>query len=280
MSLEVDGVTVRFGGVAALSDVTFVAQTDHITSLIGPNGAGKTTLFNVVSGFLRPAGGDLRYEGRSILGLRPHQVAARGLIRTFQKTSVFPGVTVFDNVMIALHMQGTAGVWDILRGAAKVRDEEARLTVRAHELVELVGLGYRSGDVAGSLPYGEQRTLEVAIALAARPRLLLLDEPAAGLNTGEREELIALIARLRSEGISVLLVEHDMRLVMGISDRVVCLDHGRVIAEGAPAVVRAHPEVVRAYLGISDSDQPSSSSQQEANGRALAAGGDTLQAER
>ncbi len=280
MSLEVQGVTVRFGGVAALSDVTFEAQTDHITSLIGPNGAGKTTLFNVVSGFLRPHGGDVRYEGTSILGLRPHQVAARGLVRTFQKTSVFPAVTVFENVMIALHTQGTAGVWDILRGGAKVRDEEARLTARAHELVEIVGLAYREGDVAGSLPYGEQRILEVAIALAARPRLLLLDEPAAGLNTGEREELIALIARLRSEGISVLLVEHDMRLVMGISDRVVCLDHGRVIAEGAPAVVRVHPEVVRAYLGISDGDEPSSSDQRTANGQALAAGGDTLTAER
>ena len=250
MSLRVDGVTLRFGGVAALSGVSFVAEADRITSLIGPNGAGKTTLFNVVTGFLRPHGGDVRYDGRSIVGLRPYQVAERGLVRTFQKTSVFPEVTVFDNVMIALHMQGTAGVLAILRGGRKVREEEERLAGRARELAGLVGLGHRLDDVAGSLPYGEQRILEVAIALSARPRLLLLDEPAAGLNTAEREELIELIARIRSEGIGVLLVEHDMRLVMGISDHVVCLDHGQVIARGTPAEVQAHPDVIRAYLGM------------------------------
>ena len=250
MSLQVRDVTLRFGGVAALSGVSFEAEADQITSLIGPNGAGKTTLFNVVSGFLRPHRGEVRYEGKSILGLRPHQVAQRGLVRTFQKTSVFADVTVFENIMIALHMQGTAGVLDVLRGGRRVRDEEARLAARAHELIELVGLGHRTDDVAGSLPYGEQRILEIAIALAARPSLLLLDEPAAGLNTSEREDLIRLIAEIRARGITVLLVEHDMRLVMGISDRVVCLDHGQVIAAGAPAEILAHPEVIRAYLGL------------------------------
>ena len=262
MGLLVEDVTVRFGGVAALAGVSFAADSDRVTSLIGPNGAGKTTLFNVVTGFLRPHGGEVRYEGTSILGLRPYQVAERGLVRTFQKTSVFPEVTVFDNVMIALHRQGTAGVLDILRGGRKVREEEERLTGRARELAELVGLGHRVDDIAGSLPYGEQRILEVAIALAARPKLLLLDEPAAGLNTGEREGLIALIARIRSEGITVLLVEHDMRLVMGISDWVVCLDHGRVIAAGSPAYVRAHPEVIRAYLGISEGSPASGNGDQ------------------
>ena len=249
MSLRVENVTLRFGGVAALSGVTFQSQPDQITSLIGPNGAGKTTLFNVVTGFLRPHGGDVQYENASIIGLRPFQVAERGIVRTFQKTSIFPQVTVFENLMIALHMQGTAGVFDVLRGGRKVHEEEASLSLRAQELLNLVGLGHREHTVAGSLPYGEQRILEVAIALGARPRLLLLDEPAAGLNTAERVGLIKLINDIRAGGITVLLVEHDMRLVMDISDRVVCLDHGQVIAEGPPSEVRSHPEVIRAYLG-------------------------------
>jgi branched-chain amino acid transport system ATP-binding protein len=249
MSLRVEDVTLRFGGVSALSGVSFEAGLDQITSLIGPNGAGKTTLFNVVTGFLRPLRGSVVYEGESIVGLRPFQVARRGLVRTFQKTSIFPQVTVFENVMIGLHMEGTAGIVDVLRGGRKVNDEEGRLRVRAHEIVELVGLGHRQGHLAGSLPYGEQRILEVAIALGARPRLLLLDEPAAGLNTGERQSLIQLINRIREQGITVLLVEHDMRLVMGISDQVVCLDHGQVIAHGSPSEVQSHPDVIRAYLG-------------------------------
>ena len=249
MSLQVENVSLRFGGVSALSGVSFDARLDQITSLIGPNGAGKTTLFNVVTGFLPPLQGNILYEGESIVGLRPFQVARRGVVRTFQKTSVFPQVTVFDNVMIGLHMQGSAGIVEVLRGGRKVRQEEQRLCDRADEIVELVNLGHRKDHLAGSLPYGEQRILEVAIALGARPRLLLLDEPAAGLNTGERQSLIRLINRVREQGITVLLVEHDMRLVMGISDQVVCLDHGQVIARGAPSEVQSHPEVIRAYLG-------------------------------
>ena len=249
MTLQVENLDLRFGGVAALSNVTFEAPSDRITGLIGPNGAGKTTLFDVVTGFLRPHEGDVRYEGASIVGLRPFQVAERGIVRTFQKTSVFPQVTVSDNLMIALHLEGTAGVLAALRGGRKVREEEARLATRANELLELVGLAHRTDHLASALPYGEQRMLEVAIALAARPRLLLLDEPAAGLNAAERLGLIELIKRTRARGITVLLVEHDMRLVMGISDHVVCLDHGRVIAQGSPSEVQTHPEVIRAYLG-------------------------------
>jgi branched-chain amino acid transport system ATP-binding protein len=249
MTLQVENVSLRFGGVSALSDVSFDARLDQITSLIGPNGAGKTTLFNVITGFLRPLQGSIVYESESIVGLRPFQVARRGIVRTFQKTSIFAQVTVFENVMMGLHMEGTAGIVDVLRGGRKVKEEETQLRTRAGEIVELVNLGHRKDHLAGSLPYGEQRILEVAIALGARPRLLLLDEPAAGLNTGERQSLIRLINRIREEGITVLLVEHDMRLVMGISDQVVCLDHGQVIARGSPSEVQSHPEVIRAYLG-------------------------------
>ena len=249
MSLLVEDVTLRFGGVAALAGVTFDAHAEGITGLIGPNGAGKTTLFNVITGYLRPQRGDIRYDGQSIVGLRPFQVAARGIVRTFQKTSIFPAVTVRENIMIALHLQGTAEVFAVLRAGRRVREEEERLALRARELGELVGLGHRADLIASTLPYGEQRILEVAIALAARPRLLLLDEPAAGLNSGERLNLIALIDQIRGQGITILLVEHDMRLVMSICDRVVCLDHGQVIAAGQPDEVRAHPEVIRAYLG-------------------------------
>ena len=249
MSLQVDDVTLRFGGVSALSGVSFAAENDQITGLIGPNGAGKTTLFNVITGYLRPHRGDVRYEGQSIVGLRPFQVAERGIVRTFQKTSIFPAVTVYENIMIALHLQGTAEVFDVLRGGRRVREEEERLAARARELAALVGLDGRADTIAGALPYGEQRILEVAIALAARPRLLLLDEPAAGLNTAERQSLVALVAQIRGQGITILLVEHDVRLVMSICDHVVCLDHGQVIASGEPAEVQAHPEVIRAYLG-------------------------------
>ncbi len=249
MSLRVDDLMLRFGGVAALAGVSFEAASNQITSLIGPNGAGKTTLFNVVTGYLRPQRGEVRYENASLVGLRPYQVAERGIVRTFQKTSVFPAVTVRENVLIGLHLQGSSGVLAVLRGGRRVREEEARLRQAADEVLALVGLAHRADDVAGALPYGEQRLLEVAIALGARPRLLLLDEPAAGLNTGERQALIALIGRIREQGIAILLVEHDMRLVMGISDHVVCLDHGQVVARGAPAEVQVHPEVIRAYLG-------------------------------
>jgi branched-chain amino acid transport system ATP-binding protein len=229
--------------------VSFDVRPGTITSLIGPNGAGKTTAFNAITGYLRPSGGRVTYDTAPLTGLRPSDIARRGVVRTFQKTSVFPALTVVDNVMIGLHLRGQSGVLAILAGARRVRAEERALRAHAEEIIALVGLAHRRGHVASALPYGEQRLVELAVALAARPRMLLLDEPAAGMTGVEKETVSALIRRIRDLGITVFLVEHDMRVVMGISDVVIVLNHGRVIAEGAPTVVQEHPDVIRAYLG-------------------------------
>ena len=249
MTLAIRELSVRFGGVAALVGVSFDVRPSTITSLIGPNGAGKTTAFNAITGYLRPAGGRVTYEDTPLTGLRPCDIARCGVVRTFQKTSVFPALTVADNVMIGLHLRGEAGIVGVLTASRRVRDEERALRTRADEIIALVGLGHRRDDVASALPYGEQRLVELAVALAAGPRMLLLDEPAAGMTGAERDTVTALIRRVRDLGVTVFLVEHDMRLVMGISDVVIVLNHGRVIAEGTPAEIQTHPEVVRAYLG-------------------------------
>jgi len=248
-TLAIRELSVRFGGVAALGGVSFDVRPGTITSLIGPNGAGKTTAFNAITGYLRPAGGRVTYEDTPLTGLRPCDIARRGVVRTFQKTSVFPALTVADNVMIGLHLRGAAGLVGVLSASRRVRDEERALRTHAEEIIALVGLGHRRDDVASALPYGEQRLVELAVALAARPRMLLLDEPAAGMTGTERDTVTTLIRKVRDLGVTVFLVEHDMRLVMGISDVVIVLNHGRVIAEGAPAEIQTHPEVIRAYLG-------------------------------
>jgi branched-chain amino acid transport system ATP-binding protein len=248
-TLAVEDLAVDFGGVAALAGVSFRVAPDTITSLIGPNGAGKTTAFNAITGYLRPGRGRVTWDGAPLTGRRPCDIARRGVVRTFQKTSVFPAVSDRDNVLIGLHLTGRAGVWAILAGRRAVREEEARLAGEAEEILRFVGLEHRRLEAAADLPYGEQRLVELAVALAARPRLLLLDEPAAGMTGGEKTRLVELVRAVRERGVTVLLVEHDMRLVMGISDTVVVLNHGRVIAEGPPAVIQTHPDVVRAYLG-------------------------------
>ena len=249
--LRVDNLGVDFGGVVALADVSFAVQPGTITSLIGPNGAGKTTAFNVITGYLRPSRGRVTWHGDPLSSRRPCDIARAGVVRTFQRTSVFPALTVIDNVRTGLHLRGTARLWPILLGTRGVRLEETRLVDAAREIIAFVGLEHRRDEMAGELPYGEQRLLELAVALAARPRLLLLDEPAAGMTGAERDRLVALIRRVREQDVTVLLVEHDMRLVMGISETVIVLNHGRVIAEGRPAEIRAHPDVIRAYLGAS-----------------------------
>jgi branched-chain amino acid transport system ATP-binding protein len=247
--LAVRDLAVHFGGVAALGGVSFDVAPNTITALIGPNGAGKTTAFNAITGYLRPSRGRVTFADAPLTGLRPSEVARRGVVRTFQRTSVFPGLTVFDNVLTALHLRGRAGLWDVLAGRPRARREELALRGDADEIVDFIGLTGRRHERASALPYGEQRLVELAVALAARPALLLLDEPAAGMTGVEKEAVSALIRRIRAQGITVLLVEHDMRLVMGISDTVIVLNHGVVIAEGPPATIQRHPEVIRAYLG-------------------------------
>jgi branched-chain amino acid transport system ATP-binding protein len=248
-ALEVRELSVRFGGVTALGGVSFAVAPSGVTSLIGPNGAGKTTAFNVITGFQRPTGGSVSHEGVPITGWRPHRIAERGLVRTFQKTSVFPALSVVDNVLTGLHLRGRAGVAGAVLARGRVRDEERRLGEAALSVIDFVGLGARRHDRASALSYGDQRLLELAVALAAGPRLLLLDEPASGMTGAEKVAVAALIGRIRDGGVTVFLVEHDMRLVMSISDRVLVLNYGVLIADGTAAEVQRDAEVIRAYLG-------------------------------
>ena len=247
--LAVHDLAVRFGGVTALESVSFEVAPGSITSVIGPNGAGKTTAFNAITGYLRPTQGRITYDGVSLTGLRPASIARRGIVRTFQKTSVFPALSVEDNVLTGLHLRGTAGFFGVLAGRRRLVAEEHALAAEAAAILEFVGLTQRQREPASALPYGEQRLVELAVALAARPRVLLLDEPGAGMTGAEKIVVGGLIRRVREQGVTVLLVEHDMRMVMGISDTVIVLNGGRVIAAGAPAAIQVHPEVIRAYLG-------------------------------
>ena len=248
--LEVKGLTRRFGGVTAVDNVSFAVAPGEIFGLIGPNGAGKTTLSNVVTGITKPTAGRFLHDGEDVTGARPHKVAARGIARTFQNIRLFANLSAMENVMIGRHLHTKSGLFTGVLGLPPGPAEERAVRERARELLDLMGLGKRAAVKARNLPYGDQRRLEIARALALEPKVLLLDEPAAGMNPHEKTALSDFIRRLRADfDLTVLLIEHHVPLVMGLCDRIAVLDFGKLIALGDPEVVRTDPAVVEAYLG-------------------------------
>lgn len=247
--LQVQGLSIRFGGVQALENVSLDVHREQIKAVIGPNGAGKTTFFNLVSGILTPDTGEITFESRRVDRLPPHRIAKCGISRTFQTMQPFHNMTVLENVMVGRHSRSNTGLIQAALRTPWARSEEKRIQKNAGEWIEFVGLSELAGRPAGQLPCGQQRLLEIARALATNPKLLLLDEPAAGLNYRETERLGKLLFKIRDLGVTLLLVEHDMSLVMDVSDEVFVLDYGRKVAEGPPQEIQKNPKVIEVYLG-------------------------------
>lgn len=248
--LEIDRLKKAYGGLMAVYDVSFKIEPGEIVGLIGPNGAGKTTVFNLISGYVPADAGRMIFRGQELSGLKPHQIARRELSRTFQGTRVFRKLTVRQNIFIARHSRLAAGSWRALAGSRLVKRQAAETEDRMRALLEFVGLNVDPEAAVGKLPFASQALLGLAMALAAEPKLLLLDEPLAGMTSSEVDNVIALIRSIRAKGITILLIEHNMKAVMRLCDRVVVLNYGRRIAEGQPQEIQAHPEVIRAYLGV------------------------------
>lgn len=247
--LSVQGLSKRFGGLQAVDNVSFVVPQGAIKALIGPNGAGKTTLFNLISGVLRPDSGSITFDGRMVQGLRPHEIAAKGIARTFQHIRLFPKMTVLENIMVGRHLHSRAGFISGMLNLPFTRREQKEVAAKSRAVMEFLGIEDHADAEATSLAYGQQRVVELGRALACEPKLLLLDEPAAGLNMRETVEISALIGRIRDLGITVFLVEHDMSLVMNISEEILVLSYGQKIADDKPLAIQKNTEVIKVYLG-------------------------------
>jgi branched-chain amino acid transport system ATP-binding protein len=252
--LDVENLTLKFGGLTALDEVSFHIDEGEILGLIGPNGAGKTTCFNAVTGVYRPTSGSIRFQGQSLAGMKRFQITQIGIARTFQNIRLFPAMTALENVLVGADAQHRTGILSALFRLPRHRAEERDGHERAMELLRFMGIHKRADELAANLSYGDQRRLEIARAMATGPKLICLDEPAAGFNPAEKVQLMELIRKVRDKGYTVLLIEHDMKLVMGVTDRIVVLEFGRKIAEGTPSEIRDNPAVVAAYLGVDEED--------------------------
>ncbi|MBE7940783.1 MULTISPECIES: ABC transporter ATP-binding protein [Ramlibacter] len=252
--LKLSNVSKRFGGLTVLTDVSFEVPQGQVFGLIGPNGAGKTTVINLVTGLMPPTGGRIEFNGQSLLGLPPHRITRLGLGRTFQNIRIFKEMTLVENVVVGMHAHLDYGVPGWLFSLSGFRAQEKRARDKAHELLAWVGLDAKAGDLADNLSYGDQRKLELARALATDPKLLLLDEPVAGMNSGEKVALMGVVREIARRGYTVFMIEHDMRFVMGLCERIAVLNFGKIIAEGGPDEIRSNPAVIEAYLGRDDDE--------------------------